>query len=62
MTTLIDLDVTILRETERAVLVGTPDLTEPTWLPLSLIEINIRRGSEAEITLPRWMAEERGMA
>lgn len=59
---LVDLEVTIHRETPNAVLVSSPDVAEPVWLPLSQIEINERHGSDAEITVPQWLAEERGLA
>lgn len=59
---LIDLDVQIHAETERAVLVSdTGDRDDAVWLPLSQIEVNTRRGSVLEITCPMWLAKDKGL-
>lgn len=60
---LLDIEVTIHRETEKAIKVSSADaVSDEVWLPLSQVEINTRHGDSAEITLPRWLAEERGLA
>jgi hypothetical protein len=61
-TNLIDLEIFIHAETDLAILASLPgDDEEPVWLPLSQIEINERHRSSAEITLPEWLALDRGL-
>ena len=60
---LIDLSVQVHRRTERAVLVSDDgDEREAVWLPLSQIEIDgpDRKGI-ATITMPEWLAKDKGM-
>lgn len=59
---LIDITVHLLHETDRAVLVtgSTPD--KGVWLPLSQIEIEpADTGGLHVVTLPEWLAIERGL-
>lgn len=62
---LIDLEVDITATTEKAVCVDAPEASRPVWLPRSQIEIDTNAADElgaATITVPRWLAEERGLA
>jgi hypothetical protein len=60
---LIDLTLQLHHETERAILVsddGSPD--GAVWLAKSLIEFSpVRDGRIVEVTLPEWLATERGL-
>jgi hypothetical protein len=66
---LIDIDVQIMDEREKAIAVadGSIEATERGerikwfWLPRSQIEIISRDENDATITLPRWLAEEKGL-
>jgi hypothetical protein len=58
----VELEVVILEENELAVFVDYGGRC--TWLPKSLIELDPTRSdadSSTEITLPRWLAESKGM-
>ena len=59
---LIDLDVQVLRETEKAVLVTLDVPENGVWLPKAQIELNetVVRGIMT-LTLPEWLAIERGL-
>lgn len=57
---LVDIDLEIKFETERAVRVDDA-AGKACWLPLSLIEID-RDRSPPRITMPLWLAEERNLA
>ncbi|MCF3934325.1 hypothetical protein L1787_12990 [Acuticoccus sp. M5D2P5] len=60
---LINIIVQIHAITERAVLVSDDgEEAGATWLPLSHIELENRARGVAEITLPEWLAIERGLA
>lgn len=60
---LVDITVEKLHETERAVLVtdSTPD--NAVWLAKSLIEMepNALNAGLVDVTLPEWLATERGL-
>lgn len=59
---LIDLTVQLLHETDRAVRVtnSTPD--KGVWLPKTQIEIEpADKGGLHIVTLPEWLAEEKGL-
>jgi len=58
---LVDLEVVVIHQTERAVLVSLTEDGEKVWLPLSAIEVNTRKNRTAEITLPEAMAIEKGL-
>jgi hypothetical protein len=48
--------------TERAVLVSdTGDNEDAVWLPLSQIEIEPLSKGTAEITMPEWLAADKGL-
>ncbi len=58
---LIDLTVIIRHSTERAVLVDHGG-EEAVWLPLSQVEIAPNSdGKTVTLTLPEWLAREKGM-
>lgn len=62
MTRLTDITVQLHQETERAILVsddGSPD--NAVWLPKSQVEFVTKPGGIAEVTLPEWLAIERGL-
>lgn len=60
---IIDITVQKLHETSQAVLVteGTPE--EGVWLPKSQIEIEENRMNSAlyDVSLPEWLAKEKGL-
>lgn len=59
---LIDLSVQLHHETDKAVLVsddGNKD--KAVWLPLSQIEIERTNGGVVTVTLPEWLATEKGL-
>lgn len=59
---LVDIEVTIKGRTEKAVLVQSLDTnSDEVWLPLSLIEIEETGRMMVDITLPRRLAEEKGL-
>jgi len=62
---IIDLEVYIHHQTEGAILVSSDDTAgEKVWLPKSVVEINgdPTIPGDAEISLPRSYAEEKGLA
>lgn len=63
---IIDLVVVFRREAPSglAVLVECLESGESVWLPLSKIEIEdgLTEGSYCEVSLPMWLAEEKGLA
>lgn len=57
---IIDLTVELRRETEKAVLVT--DGGDAVWLPRSQIEIDLTDDGKAHVvTLPEWLASEKGL-
>jgi hypothetical protein len=58
---LFDIVVKIKGETDLAVKV-TDETGEPVWLPKSQIEIERRPDGYAEITMPEWLAIDKGFA
>lgn len=61
---LADIDVHVHHETAKAVLVSADGNRQAAvWLPLSAIEISMRRGSTtaATVTMTQRMAEEKGL-
>ena len=59
---IVDVTVQIHHRTAKAVLVsddGSED--RRVWLALSLVEIEEKPGGVAEITMPEWLAKERGL-
>lgn len=59
---LIDLTLKLHHATERAVLVSeSEDRDKAVWLPLSQIEVTeTKKSGVVEVTLPEWLAKERG--
>lgn len=58
---LFDGSFTLLRETEKAILVTEDGGKTKVWLPKSQIEYEIR-GSSVEVTMPLWLAKEKEFA
>lgn len=59
----IDIDVHVHVKTERAVLISeTGDRDAAEWVPLSQVEVEMTSGSTARVTLPEWLAIEKGLA
>lgn len=59
---LTDLTVTIHAKTPAAIMVSDDGEREHAcWLPLAHTEINTQRGITAEITIPEWLAKDRGL-
>lgn len=59
---LIDVSVQVHHITERAILVSDDgDRDKAIWLPLSQIEVEDQEKSIAMITLPEWLALDKGL-
>lgn len=59
----IDMEVWVHARTDRAILVSeTGDRDAAEWLPLAQIEIQSTEGAVATVTLPEWLAIDRGLA
>ena len=55
-------DVEVMHRTQKAVLVHTGNKEESVWLPLSQIEIQHSGfGGIETVTLPEWLALEKGL-
>lgn len=54
-----DINVLIVHQTERAVLVKADEDADGVWLPLSQVEIDREPGRYGVVTLPVWLAEEK---
>lgn len=62
MTRLTDITVRLVQQTERAILVcDSDDLDKAVWLPKSQVEFEEKAGDIVEVTLPEWLAIERGL-
>lgn len=60
--TLCELELQIHQTTPRAVLVSNDgDVEKAVWLPLSQVEIVTKRNGIADVTVPEWLARERGL-
>lgn len=59
---LIDIDVKLLHKTENAILI-TQDDENKVWLPKSQIEFEEDEGGTGRVlvTLPEWLAREKGL-
>lgn len=58
----IDIEVHVHAKTDRAVLVSDDDdRTTAVWLPLSQIEFEAGRAGMATVTLPEWLAVDKGL-
>jgi Arc/MetJ family transcription regulator len=58
---IIDIDVLLLTETEKAVRVAVSEEAVGVWLPKSLIEIERTKRGTCSITLPERIALEKGL-
>lgn len=59
----IDIDVHVHVKTERAALISeTGDRDAAEWVPLSQVEVEMTSGATARVTLPEWLAIEKGFA
>lgn len=59
---LIDLTMQMHHQTADAVLVSDDgNSKKAVWLPKSQVEIEIVRGDIVEVTMPEWLAEEKGL-
>ena len=59
---LVDVTMRLHHSTERAVLVSDDgDEKKAAWLPLSQIEVAQRHGGTVEITMPEWLAKDKGL-
>ena len=60
---LIDLDVHLIAETEKAILVNLDEneKDDGVWIPKSQIEINKRQKITVNITMPEWLAIKKGL-
>ena len=60
---IIDIEGQIHAKTERAILFSDDGEKDgAVWLPLSQVEVDMRAGGAATVTLPEWLAVERGLA
>lgn len=60
---LVELSLQLMQETDRAILVsddGDPD--NACWLPKSQVEFEITKPGFANVTLPEWLATDRGLS
>lgn len=60
---IVDIDVIVRRQTEKAVFVALDEGSQGIWLPRSLIEIDTGEayGQPAVVTLPEWLAQKEGL-
>ena len=59
---LIDVTVQLHHETDKAILVSDDgDRGNAVWLPLSQCEIQKQRGGVVIVTLPEWLALDKGL-
>lgn len=59
---LVDICAIVRRRRAKAVLVVHAEEKAPVWLPLSQVEVaDNPDGRTATITLPQWLAEEKGI-
>ncbi|WP_457798125.1 hypothetical protein [Methylocystis sp. S23] len=59
---IIDLDLHFHHETEKAILVSENGIRDAgQWLPKSRIEFERRADGSVVVSLPEWLAEEKGL-
>lgn len=59
---LVDIDVQKHMQTNRALLVSLDgDREKAVWLPLSEIEVERKSGLVIKVTLPEWLAVDKGL-
>ena len=60
--TVVDIDVKVHARTDRGIRVSTAgQQIDAEWLPLSQIEVEMKQGGLAVVTLPEWLALDKGM-
>lgn len=59
--TVLDLELILAHRTQRAVLVKDAEDSAGVWLPLSQVEVEGEPGQVATVTLPEWLAIEKGL-
>lgn len=57
-----EIEAFILRKTADGVLIRQEDSEEEVWLPLSQVELDDEDASFTTVTMPEWLAIERGLA
>lgn len=59
---LTDITMQLHHQTPEAFLVSeTGDAKKAVWLPKSQVEVEVIRGDIVEVTMPEWLAEEKGL-
>lgn len=58
---LVDLLLIKVHETDKAVLFKESEDEDGVWLPKSSIEVQHKRGNIYEVTLPEYLAQEKGL-
>lgn len=59
---LVDLTLHKHYQTDRAIFVSeVGDERDAVWIPLAHIEVNPRKGNIVEVTMPEWLAKEKGL-
>lgn len=59
---LVDLTMQLHHRTERAILASDDgDKEKAVWLPLSQIEVLTKENGIVEVTMPEWLAVEKGL-
>lgn len=57
-----DITVALHHETDKAVLVSNDgDREKAIWLPKSQIEVEHKQGNVVVVTLPEWLAKDKGL-
>lgn len=58
----IDIEVQLHARTDRAILASDDgDKSKAVWLPLSQVEVEMKPGGTATVTLPEWLALDKGL-
>lgn len=57
---LVDVTLAIWNETPKAIKVSEDETSTKTWLPKSQIEFHYKSGNIIEVTMPEWLAKEKG--
>lgn len=59
---LIDLEVYVHAKTSKAILISDDgDSDKAVWVPLSQVEVEAVKGRVHEVTMPEWLASEKGL-
>lgn len=59
---LFDVACRFLRSTDKAICVTEDDGKTEIWLPISQIEYELKQSGACEVTMPVWLAREKGFA